>query len=60
MEPILTPIVTEGGFALRYLVGVVREGIIYTAAVDIKVLTEVLSRNAGALDVPPGIANAPG
>ena len=55
VKPMLAPLVTEGRLALRYLVGVVREGVIYTAAMDIKIFAKVLSCYTGALDVPAGI-----
>ena len=44
--------------ALRDLVRVVRKGVVDTSAVNVKVLTKVLHADAGALDVPAGIADA--
>ena len=38
VEPIVAPFVAEGGFALSDLVGVMGESVVYTAAVDIKIL----------------------
>ena len=38
----------------------VRERIVDAAAVDIQILAQILEGNAGALDVPAGIADAPG
>ena len=60
MEPVVTPLVTEICFTLGDLIGVVREGIINAAAVDIQVLAQVLHRNAAALDVPAGVTHTPG
>ena len=60
MEPVAAPLVTEGSLALRYLVGMVGECVIYSTAVDIKILAEMLSCNAGALDMPTGITKAEG
>ena len=59
MEPVVAPLVTDKGLGLCNLVGMVRECIINTAAVDIQIFTQVLHRNAGALNVPTGIANTP-
>ena len=51
---------TEVALTLRDLVRVVREGIVHAAAVQVEVFAVVLHRNAGALDVPARIADAPG
>ena len=51
---------TEVALALRDFVRVVREGIVHAAAVQVEVFAVVLHRNAGALDVPARIADAPG
>ena len=59
MEPVIAPLVTEVGFALRDLVGVMGEGVVHAAAVDVEVLSGVLDRDSGALDVPTGIAQTP-
>ena len=56
VEPIVTPLVPEGRLALSYFVGVMRESVINSAAVDIKILAKMLSRNTGAFDMPTGIA----
>ena len=50
---------TEIGFALRDLIGVMRKGVVHAAAVDVEVFAVVLFADAGALDVPAGIAQAP-
>ena len=60
VEPVFAPLVTEGGLTLSYLVGMVREGVVYSSAMDVKVFAEVLSRNAGAFDMPTGISYSPG
>ena len=59
VEPILAPLVSEGRLTLRYLVCMMGECVVNTAAVYVKILAEVLSGNTGALDVPTGIANTP-
>ena len=60
MEPIVAPFMTNISFALRDLVGVVGEDIVHTAAVDIEIFTEIFHADTGALDVPAGVAHAPG
>ena len=50
---------SEISLALRYFVGVVRECIVDTAAVDIESLAEVLHTDAGAFDVPAGVTDTP-
>ena len=59
VEPVLAPLVTKGSLGLGNLVGVVGELVINSSAVNITILAEVLACNAGALDVPAGIADAP-
>ena len=51
---------SEVAFGLGDLVRVVREGIVHAAAVQVEVFAVVLHRNAGALDVPARISDAPG
>jgi len=51
---------TEVALTLRNLVRVVREGVVHAAAVQVEVFAVVLHRNAGALDVPARISDAPG
>ena len=60
MHPVVAPVVADVAFRLRDLIGVVRERIVDAAAVDIQILAQILEGNAGALDVPAGIADAPG
>ena len=60
MEPIVAPLMAEGTLALRDLVGVMRECVIDTTAMDIQILTKELLRNTGALNMPTGIAEAEG
>ena len=60
MEPIIAPLVSNETLSLGNLIGVMRESIIDTAAVDIQILAQVLQRNTGALNMPTGITNAPG
>ena len=60
VHPVVAPVVTEIAFALRNLVCVMRESIVDSAAVNVKVFAEVLHGDAGALDVPSGITRAPG
>ena len=59
MEPVGAPLMAEVGLTLRDLVGVVGEGVVDTAAVDVEVFACVLDRDRGALDVPSGIAQSP-
>ena len=44
---------------LRDFIGVVGESVIYTAAVDIEIFTEVLHADTRALNVPAGVTYAP-
>ena len=60
MHPIVAPLVAKVSFRLGDLVCVVRECVVNTAAVNVKVLTEVLHGDAGALNMPAGVTNAPG
>ena len=60
MHPEIAPMMAEIGLGLGDFVSVVGESVIDAAAVDIKVFAEVLHGNAGALNVPAGIADAPG
>ena len=60
MHPVLRPLVSKVALALRDLVGVVGEGVVHAAAVNVEVLAEVLHRDAGAFDVPSRVAHAPG
>ena len=60
VEPLLAPGVAQEGFGLGDLIGVVGEGVVHAAAVEVQVLAVVLEGDAGALDVPAGVAHAPG
>ena len=59
VEPIFAPLVAEGSLRLSDLVGVVGEGIVNTATVDIEVLAHEFRGDAGALNVPAGISDSP-
>ena len=59
VKPMATPLVSERGLALRYLIGVVRKGVIYTAAMNIKIFAEMLFCDARALNMPTGISDSP-
>ena len=59
MEPVIAPLVTHIALRLGNLIGVVREGIVDAAGVDIQILAQVLHGNAGTLNMPAGITNAP-
>ena len=60
MHPVFAPGMAEIGLGLGDLVGVVGEGVVDAAAVDVQILAQILHGNAGALDVPAGITHAPG
>ena len=60
MEPVAAPGMAQVAFGLGDLVGVVGKGIVYAAAVQIQIVSQVLHGDAGALNVPAGIAHAPG
>ena len=60
MEPVVAPLVAQEAFRLGNFVGVVGEGIVDAAAVDVQIRAQMLHGNAGALDVPAGIAHTPG
>ena len=60
MEPVIAPFMAQICLGLGDLVGVVGEGVVDAAAVDVHVLTQMLHADAGALDMPAGIAGAPG
>ena len=59
MEPVIAPLVTQIAFRLGDLIGVVGESIVNAAGVDIQILPQMLDGNAGAFDMPAGIAHAP-
>ena len=60
MHPIIAPFMAQIGLRLGDFVGVVGESVIDAAAVNIQVLAQVLHGDAGALNVPAGVAHAPG
>ena len=60
MEPIIAPLMPHKSLTLCDLVGVVGEGVIYAAAVDVKILAQMLHTDARALDVPAGVTDTPG
>ena len=60
MEPVVAPLVAQIAFTLGDLVGMMWEGVIDTAGVDVQILAQVLHRDAGALDMPAGITDTPG
>ena len=59
MAPVGAPRVAQIALGLGDLVGVVGEGVVHAAAVQVEVLAVVLHGNAGALNVPAGIAHTP-
>ena len=59
MEPVAAPFMTEISLRLRNFIGVVRESIVNAAAMDVQILPEMLEADAGALNMPAGIADAP-
>ena len=60
MEPVIAPLVTQIAFGLCNLVGVVGEGVVNAAGMDVQILPQMLDGDAGAFDVPAGITHAPG
>ena len=60
VHPVAAPLVAEVGLGLCDLVGVMGEGVINAAAVYVEILAQMLHGDAGAFDVPAGIADAPG
>ena len=59
MKPIVAPFVSKICLALRDLVGMMRKGIIYSAAVYVKTLAEMLHTDARAFDMPARITDSP-
>ena len=59
MEPVIAPFVSEITFRLCDLIGVMWENIIHTAAMDIHVLAKMLDTDAGTLNMPSRITDAP-
>ena len=60
VEPVVAPLVAQIAFGLGDFIGMMGEGVVDAACVDIQLLTQVLHGNAGALDMPAGIPHAPG
>ena len=60
MEPVIAPLMSEIGFALGDLIGVMRKSIVDSSAVDVQIFAQILHAYAGALNVPAGISHAPG
>ena len=60
MEPVIAPLVAQIAFGLGNLIGMVGEGVVDAAAVKIQIVAQMLHGNAGALNVPAGIAHTPG
>jgi hypothetical protein len=59
VKPVIAPLVPKRRLALSYLVRMMRKSVIYTAAVNIKILAKMLSCNTRALNMPAGIADTP-
>ena len=60
VHPMAAPFVAKVCLALRDLVGVVGERVVDTATMDVAVFAKVLHSDAGAFNVPSGIADSPG
>ena len=60
MHPVFAPGVAQVRLRLGDLVGMVGESVVDAAAVDVQVLPQILHGDTGALDVPAGVAHAPG
>ena len=60
VHPVIAPVMPQISLRLGDLVGVVGEGVVDAAAVDVQVLAQVLHGDTGTLDMPAGIAHAPG
>ena len=60
MEPVRAPRMAEVGFALGDFVGVMGEGVVHAAAVQIQIFAAVLDADRGAFDMPAGVAQTPG
>lgn len=59
MEPVVAPFMSNIRLGLCNLIGVMREDVVHTATVNIHILAEMLHTDAGALDVPSRVSNAP-
>ena len=60
MKPVVAPFLAKVTFRLSNFIGMVGEGVIDSAAMDVKILAEMFHGNAGALDMPAGITDTPG
>ena len=60
VHPPVAPLVAQAALGLGDLVGVVGEGVVDAAAVDVQVLAQVLHGDGRALDMPPRVAHTPG
>ena len=59
MEPVIAPLMSQVRLGLCDLIRVVREDIVYSSTMNIHVFTQVLHADAGALDMPSRISDAP-
>ena len=59
MEPLGAPGMAQIAFRLGDFIGVVGESVVDAAAVEVQIFAVILHGDAGALNVPAGIANAP-
>ena len=59
MEPVRAPFVSQIAFGLCNLVCMVWKNIIYSATVNIHILTQMFDSDAGALNMPSRISNPP-
>ena len=59
VHPIFAPRVADIAFGLRYFVGMVRESIVYTAAMYVKVFAKIFERYTSAFYMPAGVARSP-
>lgn len=59
VHPVFAPRMTNVAFRLRYFVGMVRESIVYAAAMYVKVFAKVFERYTSAFYMPAGVARSP-
>ncbi len=60
MEPVVNPLPARRRLGLRDLVGVMNGNVVHPAAVNVKMLTQIVHTHGAALDVPARIAASPG
>ena len=60
MAPVRAPGVAQVALRLGDLIGVVGEGVIHAAAVEVQIFAIILHRYAGTFNVPAGVAHTPG